>query len=90
MSAVTHSKIALTDLVEVIFTVQVREVPVQSPDHPMNLWLRTGLALSLTVDPVLKDLLAAVHRVAQDTFPETEPKAGFVLVSNSEKVFGFS
>ena len=78
-----HSNTAWTNFADVIVTTQVEDEPLQSPVQPTNRRFSAALAFSLIVLPVLNDLLISEQRVLQYRLPDTEPKLGFVLVSDS-------
>ena len=49
-----RAKVAVTEVLKLIVTVQVGDVPEQPPDHPVKVEPVAGLAVKVTTVPALK------------------------------------
>jgi hypothetical protein len=54
MGSLWRAKVAVTEVLEFIVTVQVGDVPEHPPDHPVKVELVAGLAVRVTTVPALK------------------------------------
>jgi hypothetical protein len=54
MGSPWRAKVAVTEVLEFIVTVQVGDVPEHPPDHPVKVELAAGLAVRVTTVPALK------------------------------------
>jgi len=54
MGSPWRAKVAVTEVLEFIVTVQVGDVPEQPPAHPVKVELAAGLAVRVTTVPALK------------------------------------
>ena len=54
MVSLWGAKVAVTEVLEFIVTLQVGDIPEHPPDHPVKFDLASGLAVRVTAVPALK------------------------------------